>query len=47
MHTNEATCIINGLKFELIIINQEHISNSLTSQFDAVQVIINFTTNRS
>lgn len=45
MHTNEATCIINGLKLDVILINQESVSNSLTSQFDSVQVKINFLTN--
>lgn len=45
MHTNEATCTINGLKLDVILINQEPISNSLTSQFDSVQVKINFITN--
>lgn len=45
MHTNEATCIINGLKLDLILINQESVSNSLTSQFDSVQVKMNFVTN--
>jgi len=38
MRTNKKTCIITGLKVDVMIINQEFVSNSLTSQFDAVQV---------
>lgn len=38
MRTNEKTCIITGLKVDVMIINQEFVSNSLTPQFDAVQV---------
>ncbi|XP_060835591.1 E3 ubiquitin-protein ligase HERC2 isoform X3 [Rhopalosiphum padi] len=37
MRTNEKTCIITGLKVDVMIINQEIVSNSLTPQFDAVQ----------
>jgi len=36
MRTNEKTCIITGLKID--VMNQEFVSNSITSQFDAVQV---------
>lgn len=38
MRTNEKTCIITGLKVDVMMINQEFVSNSLTPQFDAVQV---------
>jgi len=41
MRTNEKTCIITGLKVDVMIINQEIVSNSLTPQFDAVQVTYN------
>lgn len=41
MHTNEATCIINGLKIDVLLINQEPVSKPLTSQFDSVEVKIN------
>lgn len=39
IRTNESTCILNGLKLDLVLINQESISNSIISQFDSVQVI--------
>lgn len=38
MRSNKSTCIINGLKIDVMLINQESISNSLTPQFDSVQV---------
>lgn len=41
MRTNEKTCIITGLKIDVMIINQEFVSNS-TPQFDAVQVTNRF-----
>lgn len=39
MRTKETTCIIKGLKIDVILINEESVSNSLTPQFDSVQVI--------
>lgn len=39
MRTDETTCAINGLKVDVMLINQESASNSLISQFDSVQVI--------
>lgn len=41
MRTNETTCIISGLKVDVVLINQECASNALISQFDSVQVINN------
>lgn len=39
MRTNETTCVIKGLKIDVMLINEENILNSLTPQFDSVQVI--------
>lgn len=39
MRTNETTCIVSGLKIDVVLINQEFISNLLEPQFDSVQVI--------
>lgn len=39
MRTNETTCVLSGLKVDLMLINQESASNTLIPQFDSVQVI--------
>lgn len=39
MRTNETICVINGLKIDVMLINQESASNTLIPQFDSVQVI--------
>lgn len=41
MRTNETTCVVKGLKLDVMLINQEAVSNSLMSQFDSVQVTNN------
>lgn len=41
MRTNEITCVVKGLKLDVMLINQEAVSNSLMSQFDSVQVTNN------
>lgn len=41
MRTNEKTCIITGLKVDVMMFNQETVSNSITPQFDSVQVTNN------
>lgn len=46
MRTNDATCVISGLKFDVMLVNQESVSNSLTPQFDSVQVIDNRVANK-
>lgn len=40
MRTNETTCIVSGLKIDVVLTNQESVSNSLVPQFDSVQVIV-------
>jgi len=48
MHTNNTTCILHGLKVEVILINSETVLNSLTPQFDeSVQVTNNLLTNKN
>lgn len=45
MRTNNTTCILTGLKVDVMITSQEFVSNSLTPQFDAVQVTNNLVIN--
>jgi hypothetical protein len=40
MRTNETICVITGLKIDVVIEDhEEFVANSLTPQFDSVQVI--------
>jgi len=48
MHTNNTTCILHGLKVEVMLISSETVLNSLTSQFDeSVQVTNSLLTNNN
>lgn len=48
MHTNDITCILYGLKVEVMLINSETVLNSLTPQFDeSVQVTNSLFTNNN
>jgi len=46
MRTNNTNCILTGLKVDVMITSQEFVSNSLTPQFDAVQVTNNLIINK-
>lgn len=46
MRTNETICVITGLKIDVMLVNQEFVANTLTPQFDSVQVINYVVTNK-